>query len=116
MALAGIRQHPLLGVSLVRRHLSLRSCPLVGLGWAIAQAWSFVLTAHPIRRTTAILRRRAGRFFLRVPNFRSEAAVLAGSGFMGEFAVGEALPAAGLAPFIAPTCRRSLSHCWCQSF
>jgi hypothetical protein len=74
--------------------------PLVGLGWAIGQAWSFVVTAHPIARTTAILRRRAGRFFLRVPNFRSEATVLAGSGFMG-VAVGGALPAAGLAPFIA---------------
>ena len=74
--------------------------PVVGLGWAIVQAWTFVTTAHPIRRTAAILQRRAGRFFLRVPNFRSEATVLAGSGFMG-VAVGGALPSAGLAPFIA---------------
>jgi hypothetical protein len=74
--------------------------PLVGLGWAIVQAWTFVVTAHPIARTIAILRRRAGRFFLRVPTFRSEATVLAGSGFMG-VALGGALPAAGLAPFIA---------------
>jgi hypothetical protein len=74
--------------------------PLVGLGWAIAQAWTFVSTANPVPRTAAILRRRVGRFFLRVPNFRSEATVLAGSGFMG-VAVGGALPASGLAPLIA---------------
>jgi hypothetical protein len=87
-----------LGVSLVAAVTLI--VPLVGLGWAIVQAWTFVVTAHPIARTTAILRRRAGRFFLRVPNFRSEATVLAGSGFMG-VALGGALPAAGLAPFIA---------------
>ncbi len=74
--------------------------PLVGLGWAIVQAWTFVTTANPMSRTAAILKRRTGRFFLRIPNFRSEATVLAGSGFMG-VAVGGALPAAGLAPFIA---------------
>jgi hypothetical protein len=87
-----------LGVSLVAAVTLI--VPLVGLGWAIAQAWTFVTTANPITRTAAILRRRAGRFFLRVPNFRSEATVLAGSGFMG-VAVGGALPAAGLAPLIA---------------
>jgi hypothetical protein len=87
-----------LGVSLVAAVTLI--VPLVGLGWAIAQAWTFVTTANPIPRTAAILRRRAGRFFLRVPNFRSEATVLAGSGFMG-VAVGGALPAAGLAPLIA---------------
>jgi hypothetical protein len=87
-----------LGVSLVAAVTLI--VPLVGLGWAIAQAWTFVTTANPIPRTAAILRRRAGRFFLRVPNFRSEATVLAGSGFMG-VAVGGALPAAGLAPFLA---------------
>jgi hypothetical protein len=53
--------------------------PLVGFGWAIVQAWGF---------------------FRRVPSFRAEATVLAGSGFMG-VAVGGALPASGLAPFIA---------------
>jgi hypothetical protein len=74
--------------------------PLVGLAWAIVQAWRFVVGGNHVARTVAILRRRAGRFFLRVPNFRSEATVLAGSGFMG-VAVGGALPAAGLAPFIA---------------
>jgi len=87
-----------LGVSLVAAVTLI--VPLVGLGWAIAQAWSFVTTANPIQRSAAILRRRAGRFFLRVPNFRSEATVLAGSGFMG-VAVGGALPAAGLAPLLA---------------
>ncbi len=74
--------------------------PLVGLGWAIVQAWRFVSSANHLARTAGVLRRRAGRFFPRVPNFRSEATVLAGSGFMG-VAVGGALPAAGLAPFIA---------------
>lgn len=87
-----------IGVSLVAAVTLI--VPLIGLGWAVAQAWVFVTTAHPVRRTGAILRRRMGRFFRRVPNFRSEATVLAGSGFMG-VAVGGALPAAGLAPFIA---------------
>lgn len=87
-----------LGVSLVAAVTLI--VPLVGLGWAIVQAWTFVVTAHPLARTAAILKRRAGRFALRVPSFRSEATVLAGSGFMG-VAVGGALPAAGLAPFIA---------------
>lgn len=74
--------------------------PLVGLGWAITQSWNFIATANPISRAAAILQRRATRFFHRIPNFRSEATVLAGSGFMG-VAVGGALPAAGLAPYIA---------------
>ncbi len=87
-----------LGVSLVAA-VTL-TVPLVGLGWAIVQAWRFVSGANHLARTAGVLRRRAGRFFLRVPNFRSEATVLAGSGFMG-VAVGGALPAAGLAPFIA---------------
>lgn len=87
-----------LGVSLVAAVTLI--VPLVGLAWAIGQAWTFVTTANPIRRTAAILERRVGRFFRRIPNFRSEATVLAGSGFMG-VAVGGALPAAGLAPFIA---------------
>jgi hypothetical protein len=74
--------------------------PLVGLAWALLQARNFIATAHPMRRTGAILRRRTTRFFHRIPTFRSEATVLAGSGFMG-VAVGGALPAAGLAPLIA---------------
>ena len=74
--------------------------PLVGLAWALIQARRFIVTANPIPRAAAILRRRASNFFHRIPNFRSEATVLAGSGFMG-VAVGGALPAAGLAPFIA---------------
>jgi hypothetical protein len=74
--------------------------PLVGMGWAIGQAWGFVRGANHLARAAAILRRRAGRFFVRVPHFRSEATVLAGSGFMG-VAVGGALPAAGVAPLIA---------------
>ncbi len=88
----------IMGVSLVAA-VTL-TVPLVGLGWAIVQAWRFVSGANHFARTAGVLRRRAGRFFLRVPNFRSEATVLAGSGFMG-VAVGGALPAAGLAPFIA---------------
>ncbi len=87
----------LIGVSLVAAVTLI--VPLVGVGWAVVQAWAFVTTANPIRRTAAILQRRAGRFFQRVPGFRSEATVLAGSGFMG-VAVGGALPAAGLAPFV----------------
>ena len=74
--------------------------PMVGLGWAIVQAWRFVTGANHLARTTAVLRRRAGRFSCACRISRSEATVLAGSGFMG-VAVGGALPAAGLAPFIA---------------
>jgi hypothetical protein len=76
--------------------------PMVGLSWSIVQARRFVTGGggNSVARTIAVLRRRAGRFFLRVPSFRTEATVLAGSGFMG-VAVGGALPAAGLAPFIA---------------
>lgn len=87
----------IIGVSLVAAVTLI--VPLVGLGWAIGQAWRFVAGANHLARTIGVLRRRAGRFFLRVPNFRSEATVLAGSGFMG-VAVGGALPAAGLAPLI----------------
>jgi hypothetical protein len=87
-----------LGVSLVAAVTLI--VPLVGLGWAIVQAWGFVTGTNHIARTMAVLHRRAHRFFLRVPNFRSEATVLAGSGFMG-VAVGGALPATFLAPFLA---------------
>lgn len=94
--------------------------PLVGLGWTIVQARRFVAGTGapgsgppgtqpsgarspgvgPAARAFAVVRRRCDRFFVRVPTFRAEAAVLAGSGFMG-VAVGGALPAAGLAPLIA---------------
>lgn len=70
--------------------------PLVGLGWVAVQ--SRRLASRSL--LGAALQRRAGRFLLRVPTFRSEATVLAGSGFMG-VAVGGALPASGLAPLIA---------------
>jgi hypothetical protein len=88
----------LIGVSLVAAVTLI--VPLAGLVWAIVQAWNFITSANPIPRIAVILSTRATRFFQRVPNFRSEATVLAGSGFMG-VAVGGALPAAGLAPFIA---------------
>lgn len=88
----------LIGVSLVAA-VTL-TVPVVGMGWSIVQARHFVTRVDPIPRTLAILRRRAGRFFLRVPTFRGEATVLSGSGFMG-MAVGGALPAAALTPVVA---------------
>jgi hypothetical protein len=86
-----------LGVSLVSAVTLI--VPLVGLGWTLLQAWGFITGANHVARVAGVLGRRAGRFFRRVPNFRSEATVLAGSGFMG-VAVGGALPAAALAPVI----------------
>jgi hypothetical protein len=89
-----------LGVSLVASVTLI--VPLVGLCWAVVQARRFITrpggppAAH---RIGAVLRRRAGRFLLRVPAFRSEATVLAGSGFMG-VTVGGVLPAGGIAPLI----------------
>jgi hypothetical protein len=70
--------------------------PLVGIGWVAVQ--SRRLASRSL--LGAAVQRRAGRFLQRVPAFRSEATVLAGSGFMG-VAVGGALPASGLAPLIA---------------
>ncbi|MGA3402455.1 MAG: hypothetical protein ABSC95_24865 [Acetobacteraceae bacterium] len=70
--------------------------PLVGIAWVAVQ--SRRLAARSL--LSAALQRRVGRFLQRVPTFRSEATVLAGSGFMG-VAVGGALPASGLAPLIA---------------
>ena len=87
-----------IGVSLVAAVTLL--VPLVGLGWAVVQGWRFIVAANPMPRTVAVLKRRVDRFFLRVPGFRSEATVLAGSGFMG-VAIGGALPAAGLTPVLA---------------
>ncbi len=55
--------------------------PLIALIWLIAQSWRFAgATAY---RLPGLLRRRAQRFLLRVPTLRSEATVLAGSGFHG---------------------------------
>jgi hypothetical protein len=88
----------LLGVTLVAAVTLI--VPLAGLGWALVQMWGFIAGADPIPRAAAIVARRAGRFFARIPSFRSEATVLAGSGFMG-VAVGGALPAAALGPAIA---------------
>jgi hypothetical protein len=72
--------------------------PLVGIGWVAVQ--SRPLVARSRIGFAAPLRRRISRFLQRVPSFRSEATVLAGSGFMG-VAFGGALPASGLAPLIA---------------
>ncbi|HEY8289539.1 MAG TPA: hypothetical protein VIG49_09735 [Acetobacteraceae bacterium] len=74
--------------------------PLIGLGWAAVQASRFITQRHAGARLAAVLRRRIGRFVARIPEFRSEATVLAGSGFMG-VAVGGALPSSGVAPIIA---------------
>ncbi len=73
--------------------------PLVGLGWVLVQSGRALRSGPAARRIAGVLHRRAGRFLARVPGFRSEATVLAGSGFMG-VAVGGALPAAALAPVL----------------
>jgi hypothetical protein len=83
--------------------LSLVTCvtlvvPLVGIGWIAVQSRRVMARAR-VGMGAALLRRMR-RFLQRVPTFRSEATVLAGSGFMG-VAVGGALPASGLAPLIA---------------
>ena len=89
-----------LGVSLIASVTLV--VPVIALGWAVVQARRFVLkpggppAAH---RIGAVLRRRLDRFRLRIPAFRSEATVLAGSGFMG-VTVGGVLPASGIAPLI----------------
>jgi hypothetical protein len=90
----------LLGVSLVASVTLI--VPLVGLCWAVVQARRFVTRpggAPAAHRIGAVLARRVSRFLLRVPAFRSEATVLAGSGFMG-VAIGGVLPSSGLAPLI----------------
>ncbi len=58
------------------------------------------LSFRSMLRLLGLLRRRAVRFLWRVPHFRSEATVLAGSGFMG-VAIGGALPTTGMAPLLA---------------
>jgi hypothetical protein len=90
----------LLGVSLVAIVTLL--VPMVGLAWILIQMRHFVTSGRSgsaWSRGLGVLRRRAARFVLRVPAFRSEATVLATSGFMG-VAVGGALPHAGLEPII----------------
>lgn len=90
-----------LGISLVATITLV--VPMVGFAWVLVQAHRFVRrggTVGAVPRMAGVLRRRAGRFLLRVPAFRSEATVLAGSGFMG-VAVGGVLPASALAPAIA---------------
>jgi hypothetical protein len=89
-----------LGISLVTAVTAI--VPTVALGWAVIQAGRFIRrpgSAGPLHRTVAVLTRRVGEFARRVPSFRSEATVLAGSGFMG-LTVGGVLPAGGIAPLI----------------
>ena len=72
--------------------------PLVALSWLLVQSWRF---AGPnLSRLPGLLSRRAERFLLRVPGLRGEATVLGGSGFMG-VALGNVLPATGIAPLVA---------------
>jgi hypothetical protein len=71
--------------------------PLVGAAWVAVQ--SRAVAARSRAGLAAALQRRAGRFLLRVPSFRGEATVLAGSGFMG-VALGGVLPGSGVAPLL----------------
>ena len=72
--------------------------PLVGAAWVAVQSRTLVSRSRV--GMEAALQRRVVRFLHRVPNFRSEATVLAGSGFMG-VAVGGALSGSGIAPLLA---------------
>lgn len=85
-----------LGVSLVAAVTLV--VPLAAMSWITAQAGHFVQPVTP-RRILGILARRIGRFVPRIPTFRGEATVLAGSGFMG-VTVGAVLPPDLLAPVI----------------
>ena len=86
----------LLGVSLVAA-VTL-AVPLAALIWIGAQTGHFVRPVTPAR-IAGVLGRRIARFIPRVPAFRGEATVLAGSGFMG-VTVGAILPPDLLAPVI----------------
>jgi hypothetical protein len=89
-----------LGISLVA--VITLVVPMVGFTWVLVQSRRFVARgsfAAALPRVLGVLRRRSGRFLLRVPAFRGEATVLAGSGFMA-VAVAGVLPAAALAPLI----------------
>jgi hypothetical protein len=72
--------------------------PMVGVAWAAVQSRRLISRSRA--GLGAALQRRVSRFLRRVPSFRAEATVLAGSGFMA-VAVGGALPASGLAPLVA---------------
>jgi hypothetical protein len=86
----------LLGVSLVAA-VTL-AVPLAALIWIGAQTGHFIRPVTPTR-IAGVLGRRIARFVPRVPVFRGEATVLAGSGFMG-VTVGAVLPPDLLAPVI----------------
>ncbi len=73
--------------------------PLVALGWLVAQSWRSA--GRYASRLPALMRRRAGRFLLRIPGIRSEATVLGGSGFMGSH--------------LAACCRPAVSRPWCRA-
>jgi len=72
--------------------------PLAALAWIAAQTGRFVDPVTPAA-VGALLQRRIMRFLPRIPGFRGEATVLAGSGFMG-VAVGAVVPPGLLAPWI----------------
>ncbi len=77
------------------------SYDVIGLiGTMVMRANTMQAAGDRLARTAAVLGRRCGRFFWRVPQFRAEATVRAGSGFMGA-AVGGALPASALSPVLA---------------
>ena len=76
--------------------------PMVAVVWLIVQVLRSPAPARLPRvfHAAIALQRRGEQFLGRIPAFRSEATVLAGSGFMG-VALGGALPATGIAPLIA---------------
>jgi hypothetical protein len=86
----------LLGVPLVAA-VTL-AVPLAALLWTATQTGRFVRPVTPAA-VIWLLGRRMARFAARVPVFRGEATVLAGSGFMA-VAVGAVLPATLLAPLV----------------
>ena len=73
--------------------------PLVGIGWMVVQARSFIARPGPFRRIFGVLRRRGTRYWPRIPSFRGEATVLASSGFIG-VTIGGILPTDVLAPLL----------------
>ncbi len=85
-----------LGISLVAA-VTL-AVPVAALLWIAMQTGRFVDPVTPAA-VGGLLHRRILRFLPRIPAFRGEAMVLAGSGFMG-VTVGAVLPPALLAPWI----------------
>lgn len=85
------------GISLVTAVTLL--VPLVGFGW-IALDELGRRTGWGLGRLPVMMILRFRRFLRRVPTFRGEATVLAGSGFMG-VALSGALPAGGLMPLLS---------------